>query len=75
MAILKITAIGNSVGVILPKELQQKLHVTKGDTVFATEAPGGAILLTPYDPDFAEDMEIARKIMRRDREALRELAK
>ena len=74
MTNLKITAVGNSLGIILPREVLQMLRASKGDTIHVTEAPGG-VMITPYDPDFAEDMEIARRIMRRDREALRELAK
>ena len=50
MQALKLTQIGNSVGVILPKEILARLKAEKGDTVFVTESPDG-IVLTPYDPD------------------------
>ena len=70
---LKITAIGNSAGVILPKELLARLRVDKGDELYAVETPDG-IRLTTYDPTFATQMEVAEKIMREDRELLRLLA-
>jgi len=71
---LKIIQVGGSVGVILPKETLAKLRVGKGDTLFLTESPDG-YRLTPYDPDFARDMELAEEIMREDRDLLRALAK
>lgn len=70
---LKITAIGNSAGVILPKELLAKLRVEKGDEIYALETPDG-IRLTTYDPVFAAQMEVAEKIMRDRRDLLRKLA-
>ncbi len=70
---LKITAIGNSAGVILPKELLAKLRLDKGDELYALETPDG-IRLTTYDPVFAAQMDVAEKIMREDRELLRKLA-
>jgi putative addiction module antidote len=71
---LKIKKIGNSAGVILPRELLARLRVGQGDTIYASEAPDG-IRLTASDPDFAEKMALAEKIMREDRDILRELAK
>ena len=70
---LKLTAIGNSTGVILPRELLEKLRVDRGDELMVLETPDG-IKLTPYDPDFAEQMEVAEKIMRERRDLLRKLA-
>ena len=70
---LKITTVGNSAGVVLPKELLETLRVSKGDTLYALETPNG-IELTPYDPDFAAQIEIAQRVMREDRDALRKLA-
>ncbi len=70
---LKITTIGNSVGVVLPRELLARLRVEKGDTLYAHETPNG-IELTPYDPEFAEVMDIAEKVMRENRDLLRKLA-
>lgn len=71
---LKLTQIGNSVGVILPKELLAKLGVGKGDTVYAIEQPDG-VRLTVADPEFAAQMEVARAVMKKWRNVLRELAK
>lgn len=70
---LKITTIGNSTGIILPKELLEKLRVSKGDTLFAIETKQG-IELTPYDPEVAEQMKFAEQVMREDRDVLRKLA-
>jgi putative addiction module antidote len=74
MTTLKLTQIGNSVGVILPKEVLARLKLEKGDTVFVTEAADG-IKLTPYDPAFETQMSQARGIMKKRRNVLRELAK
>jgi putative addiction module antidote len=74
MSALKLTSIGNSVGVILPKEWLAKLGVGKGDTLFAIETEGG-IRLTTIDPDFEAQMEAARRVMKKRRAVLRELAK
>ena len=71
---LKITTVGNSVGVILPKEMLARLKVSKGDSLFVTEVPDG-VTLRPYDTEFAEQMELAREIMKEYRDVLRELAK
>jgi len=71
---LKVTKIGNSVGVVLPKELLARLRVGQGDTLYASEAPDG-VRLTASDPDFAEKMAKAETIMREDRDILRALAK
>ncbi len=71
---LKITQIGNSLGVILPKELLAKLNVTKGDLLIATDAEGGVNLST-YDPELAEDLASGKDIMRRYRDTLKALAK
>lgn len=71
---LKVTRIGNSAGIVLPKEVLARLRVGVGDELFVSEAPDG-IRLTATDPTFAEKMEVAERIMREDREILRELAK
>ena len=73
-ATLKITRIGNSAGVVLPKELLARLRVGPGDTLHLTEAPDG-VRLTAHDPDFAVTMDMAEEIMREDRRILRALAK
>ena len=71
---LKVTKIGNSAGIILPKELLARLRVQLGDSVFATESPDG-VRLTASNPDFAAKMALAETIMREDRDILRVLAK
>jgi putative addiction module antidote len=70
---LKLTQIGNSVGVVLPKELLAKLRVGKGDSITVTETPNG-LQLTPWDEEFAKQMQIAERVMREDRDILRKLA-
>jgi putative addiction module antidote len=70
---LRITTVGNSAGVVLPKELLARLRLDKGDTLYVTELPDG-IKLQPYDPAFAEQMAVAEQIMREDRTVLRRLA-
>ncbi len=74
MTALKLTQIGNSVGVILPKEVLARLKLEKGDTVFLTDAANG-ITLTPYNTEFERQMTAARSIMKKRRNVLRELAK
>jgi putative addiction module antidote len=71
---LKITKIGNSAGIVLPKELLARLRVGQGDTLYASESPDG-VRLTASDPDFEEEMALAERIMREDRDILRALAK
>ena len=70
---LKLTSIGNSFGVILPKELLERLRISKGDTLLATETPHG-VELTAYDPEVAKQLEIAEGVMREYRDVLRKLA-
>jgi putative addiction module antidote len=74
MLALKITKIGNSSGLLLPKEAMARLHVEQGDTVYLTESPDG-YRLTPYDPDFERQVAIMRRVARKRRNVLRELAK
>lgn len=69
----KVIAIGNSAGIILPKEILARLNVQKGDTLYVTESPQG-VRITPYDEDFATQMEAARKIMRENRDVMQRLA-
>jgi putative addiction module antidote len=70
----KVMKVGNSLGLILPKDVLARLNVTAGDSLFLIEGPGG-YRLTPYDPEFEEQMAIAKDIMKSDRDILRELAK
>ena len=75
MYALNLRTIGTSTGATIPKELLAKLRVSAGDTVYVTEVPDGAFRLTPYDPAFAAQMDVAETLMREDREILRALAK
>ncbi len=74
MTTIKIRSIGNSLGVVLPKEMIARLRVAKGDILFVQETVDG-IRLTPYNPEFQQQMEIAKMVMREDRDALRALSK
>ena len=71
---LKITQIGNSLGVILPKEILAALKVAKGDSLICSEAPGG-FQISPYDPEVARQLEVGREFMKDYRDTLRALAK
>jgi putative addiction module antidote len=70
---IKITTVGNSAGIILPKELLARLRVGKGDALYATELPDG-FKLSAFDPKLTGQMDIAERIMREDRNVLRKLA-
>jgi putative addiction module antidote len=70
---LKITTVGSSVGIVLPKDILAKLRVEKGDTLYAFETPNG-IELQPYDPEFVEQLEAAKRVMRENRNLLKKLA-
>ena len=74
MTALKLTQIGNSVGLILPKEVLTRLKLEKGDTLFVTDAANG-VMLTPYDPALDEQLEAGRKFMREYRDTFHQLAK
>jgi len=70
---LKLSKIGNSVGVIIPKEMLSRMHLKEGDKLCVIETQDG-FRLTPYDENFARQMNIARRIMDRERDVLRALA-
>ncbi len=74
MVKLTVRKVGNSLGVTLPAQAAQAMHVKEGDALYLTEAPGG-FRLTPYDPDFEQTMEVAEAFMSRYKNALRDLAK
>ena len=74
MATLKLTAVGTSTGVVIPKEMLNRLKLGRGDKLFVVETPSG-YLLTPYDPDVERQLEIGKRVMRRYRNALRAMAK
>ncbi|MCU7936288.1 MAG: AbrB/MazE/SpoVT family DNA-binding domain-containing protein [Candidatus Thiodiazotropha sp. (ex Dulcina madagascariensis)] len=71
---VKVTAIGNSMGIVLPKEALTKLHAGKGDVLYLVEGPEG-LILTPYQQDLDDQMKAAEKVMKKYRNALHELAK
>ena len=73
MTTVKITTVGNSVGIVLPKELLERMRVSKGDRLHVSETPNG-LELTPYNEEFAKQMEVAEQVMREDRDVLRKLA-
>jgi putative addiction module antidote len=70
---VKITTVGSSAGIVLPKEIMGQLHVEKGDTVYLTVSPDG-IRITPYDADFAHKIEVLEQVMRENRDVLKKLA-
>ena len=74
MHTLKLTQIGNSVGVILPKEVLAKLKLEKGNSIFITETPDG-YAITPYDPAVEEQLQAGRDFMREYRDTFHQLAK
>jgi putative addiction module antidote len=74
MVKLKLTTIGTSTGVVLPKEVLARLKVGKGDTLYLTEAPEG-YRITPYDPEFGRQMDLVERVIRERREVLKALAK
>jgi putative addiction module antidote len=71
---VKVTAVGNSMGILLPKEALTKLKASKGDTLYLVDSPEG-LTLTPYQQDFETQMETAEKVMKKYRNAFHELAK
>jgi len=75
MLSFKVTTVGSSEGLILNKEAKRILNVQKGDTLYLTEAPDGAMRITPYNPEFERQMGLGESIMHDDREILKVLAK
>lgn len=75
MLTFKVTTVGGSEGFILNKEAKLRLGVQKGDTLYLTEAPDGALRITPYNPDFQRQMALAEQVMHDDQEILRALAR
>jgi len=71
---LTLRKIGTSTGLILPKAELDRLHVAEGDELYLIETPNG-LELTPYDPEFEAQLKSAQKVMKKYRNALRELAK
>ncbi len=75
MTQLKVRPVGNSLGVVLPKEMLARLNLREGDILYLTESPDGAMRVTPYHPAFEAQMRAAREGMGQYRNTLRELAK
>lgn len=73
-ATLKLTAIGTSTGVVIPKEMLNRMKVERGDLLHVVETPEG-YLLTPYDPNVAEQVEAGREFMKNYRDTFKALAK
>jgi putative addiction module antidote len=73
MTKVKVTSVGNSVGIVLPKEVLTRLRIGKGDTLTVIETTRG-VELTAYDPEFERQMDLAEDIMREDRDVLKKLA-
>lgn len=71
---VKVTAVGNSMGILLPKEALSRLKAERGDTLYLVEGPEG-YTLTPYQQDFEQQMTAAQSLMKRYKNTLRELAK
>ncbi len=72
---LKVRKVGNSLGVVLPKEAVSRLHADDGTRLFLIEGPHGGYQLTPYDPAFEKKMAAAEDIISRYRNTLHELSK
>jgi len=72
---IEIRKIGNSDGLLLPKELMQRLDLKRGQELYVTELAGGGLQLSPYDPDFEETMKIAEQTLDQYRDTLATLAK
>ncbi len=71
---IKLRKVGNSVAMIVPKQVRQKMGVAEGDAVYLTETPDG-YRISPYDPEFSRQMKLARKVQAKHKAALHELAK
>jgi putative addiction module antidote len=71
--VVKITTVGNSVGIVLPKEILNRLHVEKGDMLYLIESPDG-IRIAAYDPNLAKKLDAMEQVMRENRDVLRKLA-
>lgn len=71
---VKVTSVGNSMGILLPKEALNRLKAERGDTLYLVEGPDG-YTLTPYQQDFEQQIVVAKSLMKRYKNTLRELAK
>ena len=72
---LKLRKVGNSIGIVLPKEALARLNADEGDAIYLTESTDGGFRVTATNPEFAQKMKVAEPLSRRYRHALKELAK
>jgi putative addiction module antidote len=72
---LKLRKVGNSIGVVLPKEALARLNADEGDAIYLTDTTDGGFRVTSSNPEFAHKLQVAEKLSRRYRHALKELAK
>lgn len=72
---LKVRQVGNSLGLVLPREALARLNVGTGDALYMTDSPEGAFRLTPANPEWGRQMAVSELILKRYRNAFRELAK
>jgi putative addiction module antidote len=75
MIALKVRKVGNSLGIVLPKETLKRLNIVEGETLYLTESFENGYRMTPYNENFSKQIAIAEEIMREDRDLLKELAK
>jgi putative addiction module antidote len=75
MLVLKVHKVGNSLNLRLPRDAVRRLRVSEGDTVYLTESPDGGYRVTPFDPEFESQMQLAEEGLKRYRNTLRTLAK
>ena len=75
MIALKVRKVGNSLGIVLPKETLKRLNIVEGETLYLTESFENGYRMTPYNENFSKQIAIAEEIMRQDRDLLKELAK
>ena len=72
---LELKKIGNSTGVILPRDLLARLRLEQGDALYVTELPGRSLKMAPYDPRHEEVMKVAREVMKEYQDTFKALAK
>lgn len=72
---VSVRSIGNSSGIVLPKEVLSRMRISKGDDVYLTETSDGGYKIVPYDEEFSRQLEMAEQIMREDRDILKALSK
>jgi len=71
---VEVKKIGNSTGILLPRELLSELSIKQGQSLYVTSLPGGGVRLTPYNPDFEKAMTVVDEIIDEYRDTLKALA-